>query len=152
MNTIIRRSPTDIDRVFDQMERAFGALWGEAAQPVQGMPIDVYERENALFVRASLPGMKPEEIEVSVENDVLTIRGEHEATWETEDAKVYRREHRYGKFTRSLRVPDGYRLDEIDASFENGVLTVRVPREEPTKSQVRMVPVRGVVESEKSAD
>jgi HSP20 family protein len=107
------------------------------------LPVDIYERNNRLFLRAAVPGVRPEDLDVSVENNVLTIRGETQQEWESEpETKVYHREYRYGKFTRSVRLPENLDLDSIDAEFDNGFVTVSIPRlaEEKNSRKVQVRP------------
>lgn len=144
MNTLIRRSPFgEFDNVSQSMERVFDNLWNSAlANAAHPVPMDVFEKADGLYVRATLPGIKPEDIEVTAENNVLTIRGETKAEWETNESKVYRRENRYGQFTRSLRLPEGYMPEEAIATFEHGVITVKVPRAEVVQPKTRKIELR----------
>jgi HSP20 family protein len=139
-------------RELDQLMESIDSLWGQV--PSLGMPtnvpLDIYEKDNALFVRASLPGMKPEEVEVAFERDVLTIRGETKAEWETTEAKVYRRESRYGRFARSVRIPEGYALDQAEATFKDGVIEIRLPKTEMAMPEVKRIPLRAANEAEKA--
>ena len=80
-----------------------------------------------LVVRANVPGIKPEEIEIKVENDVLTISGEHEETTEETDKTFVRRERRYGAFSRSMPLPRGVDPKKIDAKTNDGVLEATTP-------------------------
>ena len=102
--------------------------------------IEVVQRKDALVVRADLPGLKPEDVNVSVENGVLTISGErrHESTEEQEG--YVRSERVYGTFYRAIPLPDGADEDKVDARFTNGVLEVTVPvtaRERGRKIKIR---------------
>lgn len=131
-------------RELDQFLEAFDSIWGRAANvdaPAL-VPLDIFERDNHLVVRASIPGVKPEDVEVAVERDVLTIRGEMKSEWESSDAKVYRRESRQGRFARSIRLPEGYSVEQADAAFEHGVVTVRIPKKEQESPDVRRIPLR----------
>ena len=89
--------------------------------------VDVVRREDALVLRADLPGIKPEEVKIEVEDDVLTVSGEHREESEEKQERYVRRERRYGSFSRSMVLPKGVPADAIDASVEHGVLEVRVP-------------------------
>lgn len=139
MNTLNRRDP------FVEFEKAFDALWNRgAASPATSLPIDLVEQEDALIVRAGLPGVRPEDVEVNLDGSVLTIKGEARDDWQKEDAKVYHREHRYGAFTRSLRLPKNLNLDQIEAKVEHGVIEVRVPKLEEVKPQSRKIEIKGL--------
>ena len=146
MNTILtRRSRTDLPTVFDMFDRLFDSAWPvtTATSDHVSMPMDIFENDNKVSFRAALPGVKPEEIEVSVDDNVLTIRGELKHEWAGDDStKVYRREVRHGLFTRSIRLPEGLDLENIDAEFENGLVTVSIPKVEPLKTEPRRIPVR----------
>lgn len=138
MNTLNRRDP------FTEIERAFDTLWNRSANPGNTLPIDLVEQDDALFVRAGLPGLKPEDVDISLDGNVLTIKGETKADWQKEDAKVYHREHRYGSFTRSLRLPKNLNLDAVEANVEHGNVVVRIPKLEETKPQSRKIEISGL--------
>jgi HSP20 family protein len=153
MSTLMRRDPlAEFDSMVESMQRAFDSFWNSTLPAYNGMnlvPIDVYEKPDAFFLRAAVPGVKPDQLDVSVEKNVLTIRGETKDDWQTEDAKVYRREHRYGSFARSVRLPDNLEVDKIDASFDHGVLTVRIPKSpQMLKEQSRKIQIRTATGSE----
>ena len=104
------------------------------------LAVDVVEADDALRVTASVPGIKPEDIEVTNESDVLTIKGETEIaeTIKDDDAKdeTYRlRERRTGHFYRTLRLPDTLDTDNAATSYENGVLTITLPKSEAKKAK-----------------
>ncbi len=137
MNTLYRKDP------FADLERAFDTLWNRNGQTAgNSLPIDLVEQDDALFVRAGLPGLRPEDVEVSLDGNVLTLKGEAKAEWQKEDAKVYHREHRYGAFTRSIRLPKGLDLDSIEANVEHGVATVRIAKLAETKPQSRKIEIK----------
>jgi HSP20 family protein len=121
------------------LERLFGPV--PPRVNAQALPIDVSERGDYLIIRAAVPGVDPSEIEVKVENNVLSIRGEFKAEVE-ENEKVYRREISYGPFVRSLRIPQGYDLEKIDAEFRNGVVLISVPKSEAQKPKTIQINVR----------
>jgi HSP20 family protein len=132
----------DLGRMVDQMDRAFDGFW----RPTMNggtVPVDIYEKDNSLFVCAAVPGVKPDELEVTLENNVLTIKGETKQNWETtEQTKVYHREHRYGAFTRSIRLPENLQLDQVDAEFNNGFVTIRIPKVPEQKPEAKRIPIR----------
>lgn len=139
MSTLYRKDP------FAEIERAFDVLWNRGGgQPGSTLPIDLVEQDDALIVRAGLPGLRPEDVEINLEGNVLTLKGETKAEWQKEDAKVYHREHRYGAFTRSIRLPKNLNLDEVEANVEHGTVTVRIPKLEETKPQSRKIEVKGL--------
>ena len=94
--------------------------------------VETYVKDEALHVRADLPGLDPKAVDISVEDDVLTIRGERKAEHES---AAYR-EVSYGRFERRIRVPDGTEADKITAKFTNGVLEIAVPLPKPVSRKV----------------
>jgi HSP20 family protein len=135
-----------MDRLFDDTlmrpRRRFMAARDFAAM----VPVEVSETDDAVEVKASLPGIKPEEVDVSVHNDVLTIKAEHkeertEGEEKPEEGKrtFYRRELRYGAFHRQLTLPVSVDADKAEAAFENGLLTLRLPKaEEHRPKQIKI--------------
>jgi HSP20 family protein len=144
MRTLVSLHPlAEFKQMVQSMDRAFDTLWGEATAPnLPQIPVDIYERDGSLFVSASIPGIRPEDLDITVEEGVLTIRGETKQEWESNETKVYRREQRFGQFARSIQLPDELDLDRIDAEFQNGMVTVRIPKMEAPKPQSRKVLVR----------
>ncbi len=97
----------------------------------QEMPaIDMYQTDKDVVVKASLPGMKGEDVDISVTGDVLTIKGEHKEEQEVKEESYFRKEMRYGSFVRSLEIPVPVKVDKADAVFEDGVLTLTMPKSE----------------------
>lgn len=137
--TLMRTNPL---RDLDQLIESFDALWSQAPALNTQIALDIFERDGALYLRAPMAGIRPEDIEIAIERDVLTLRGEFKAEWETQDTKVYRRETRGGRFARSVRLPNGYALDQIEANFEHGIVQVRIPRLSPDHPDVRRIPLR----------
>ncbi len=138
----------DFERMIDGMDRALDSLWGghAAGHSVGGVslvPVDIYERDNTVFITASVPGVAQEDLDISVEDDVLTLRGEFRQSWEdTENTKVYRRERRIGRFTRSFQLPENLQLDKIEAVFDNGHVTIQIPKMPEIKPEPKKVPIR----------
>ncbi|RKY36546.1 MAG: Hsp20/alpha crystallin family protein [Candidatus Omnitrophota bacterium] len=95
--------------------------------------IDLYEDENEYVVEAELPGLKQDEIKVSVEDDILTISGEKKREKEVKEGNLYRSERFYGKFERQIVLPQNTEKDNIKASYKNGVLKVVIPKKEEAK-------------------
>ncbi|MBI2941124.1 MAG: Hsp20/alpha crystallin family protein [Chloroflexi bacterium] len=99
-----------------------------------GVPVDVQETEDAYVVTASLPGWKPESISIAVQNGILTISGEHAPAEQNEKGKVYHvRERVTASFSRSFTFPAPVDADKAEARYENGVLTLRLPKAERAK-------------------
>ena len=89
-----------------------------------------------MVVDAANPGVKPEDIEVSLTGDVLTIKGETKAEKEVKEPNYLRRERRYGSFCRSISLPSGLKGDKAEAEFEHGVLKLTIPKAEEVKPKV----------------
>jgi HSP20 family protein len=95
--------------------------------------IDMYQTDNEVVVKAALPGIKADEVQINVSGDVLTIKGETKQEDEKKDKSWHIREHRWSSFERSLRLPSAVISDQAKADFENGVLTITLPKSEEVK-------------------
>ena len=98
-------------------------------------PVDIAEDDKEYTVKAELPGMNKEDIKVTVEGGVLSIRGERKVEKEEKDKKYHRIERSYGTFTRSFTLPEGTSGDKISAEFKDGVLKVHLPKDEKGKTK-----------------
>jgi len=107
----------------------FAPAWGAAEM----LPVDVYETGDAVVVKATVPGVKPEEIDVTVTGDLLTIKGEFKQEAKVEKPNYLRQERRFGSFCRQVGLPAGVNADKANATFENGVLTLEMPKVEAVK-------------------
>jgi HSP20 family protein len=147
LKTLINANPNTEFRSFDEMfERMLGTP--HKAHPSQGLlPIDIVEKDNALLIKAAVPGIEPEHIEIQIENNVLTIRGELKSDYEETQAKVYRREYSYGKFSRSVRLPEDLETENVTAEFKNGFVTITLPRQPEPTPKVLRIPVKPAAES-----
>ena len=103
--------------------------WNDALRPA----MDVIEHENDVTVRVDLPGLDPDNIDIQVEDDLLTISGEIATRDEQENERYHYRERRYGAFKRSLRLAETIDTDNIDATYENGVLALVLPKRPETQ-------------------
>ena len=97
------------------------------------LTVDMYETDEEVVVKTAVPGVKSEDIDVSITGDVLTIKGETKAEEKVEKANYIRQECRYGAFSRSLTLPSTVVADKAAAEFENGVLTLTLPKAEEVK-------------------
>ena len=97
------------------------------------LPLDVSENENEFVVKASLPGVKPEDVQITVHGDTLTIQGEGKAEEEKKGERWHLRERRSGSFQRSLSLATPVNSDKAQAQFEHGVLTLVLPKSEQAK-------------------
>ncbi len=98
------------------------------------LPLDVYTTKDAIIIRAPVPGLKPEDVEITVEGNTVTIRGEIKPP--QEEGTYLLQEQRYGAFARSLDLAMPVQADKAEASFENGVLTLMIPKAEEIKPKV----------------
>lgn len=95
--------------------------------------IDMYQTENDVVVKASIPGMKAEDVQINITGDVLTLKGEVNQEEERNDKAWHIREQRFGSFERSVALPTSVRTDKAEAVFENGILTITLPKAEEVK-------------------
>lgn len=104
-------------------------------QPFVGgtLAVDMYETRDEVVVTTAVPGVKPEDIDITITGDTLTIRGETKIEEKVEKENYLRQERRYGAFSRSLTLPAGLVTDKAQAHFENGVLTLKIPKAEEAK-------------------
>ena len=119
----------EVDRLFNEMVGGPSRRRGrhEGQQLAQWAPsMDVLTKDGNLLIRAELPGIKLEDVDITLQNGVLTISGEHKADQEEERGGYHVRERRYGSFRRSMTLPEGTDESKIHARFEDGVLEVTV--------------------------
>jgi HSP20 family protein len=131
MNLIPRNQISDFDSLFDDFFTGFPVLMGKSdvAKSLAAMRVDIHEDDNGYEITAELPGVKKEDISVTLKNDVLTITASKETESEKKKkGKVIRRERSSGTFTRSFSVHDGVRQEDIKARFDDGVLTLTIPK------------------------
>lgn len=116
----------EMDRLF---ERFFESPWAEMPALGDWTPaLDVTEGKDAIVVKAEVPGVEPKEIAVSLEGDLLTIKGEKEQRKEDKDERQHRVERSWGAFVRSVRLPAPVDAGKVTAAFKNGVVTVTLPK------------------------
>lgn len=144
----VRREPRhDSMSLRDAMDRLFEESivrpWGSAPSEASSVALDMFQTDDAVVVKASLPGVKPEELSITVTGDMLTIKGETKTENEVKEDNYIRRELRYGSFTRSVPIPVSVQSDKADATFENGVLTLSLPKAEEVKPKAIKVEAKG---------
>ena len=120
-----------MDRMFDERFIRPPVPFGPWADVT--MAVDMYETADSVVVKAPIPGVKPEEIEVSVTGDTLTIKAEIQGEEEVEQENYLRRERRFGSCCRSVTLPGGLKADQAEADYSDGVLTLTFPKEEEVK-------------------
>jgi len=121
-----------MDRLFeDSFVRPSRALatFGESATPA----LDVYQTPTEIVVKAAMPGVKPEDVSIDITGETLTIRGESKVEEETKKEDYLYQERRYGVFSRSMVLPSGLKSDKAEATMEDGVLTLTIPKAEEAK-------------------
>ncbi len=130
-----------------QMEDTMGRLWhGFGGAPVYrtgnedwNILIDVVQQNDDIIVKASVPGIKPEEIDVAIEDNILTVRAERKPDFEARDVTYLIQERPTGSFFRALRLPDTVDTEKVHSAYENGVLTITMPKaEEKKKKQIQV--------------
>jgi HSP20 family protein len=127
-----------MDRLFEDSFVRSGSF-GLGSTDALALPLDVSTTSDELVIQAALAGVKPEEVDITVENGTLTIRGETQAERTEGDGDYLVREIRRGTFSRSISLPAGLEPDKATAAFENGMLTLRVPKAEQVKPrQIRI--------------
>ncbi len=140
MANIIRWEPfSEVMSLRDAMDRLFAESFiqprfiSPLREGMGQLALDVLETENDIIVKAAVPGLKPEDIDVTVVGDTLTIKGETKEETKQEKDNYLLQERRYGAFQRSLTLPMGVQADKAQADFENGVLTLTLPKVEEVK-------------------
>ena len=113
------------------------------------IPVDIYQTEGELVVRAAVPGVRPEELSINVLNGVLTLKGEHAPRDIEGKGQFLRQEILYGAFERSFELPFAVQAEQAQASFENGILTIRLPKAEEAKPKQIRVNVQTAIEGQK---
>ena len=151
---IVRWDPFDaLLGAQEDLNRLFRRGWlrspgDEIAQAGAWTPaVDIYETEDSLVVEAELPGVDPKNIDVSVDDGVLSLKGERKLEKEVKEENYHRVERAYGMFQRSVRLPSDVDADAIKANYESGVLKVSVPKVEPKKP--KSVPIEVETRKEK---
>jgi len=139
----------EIERLFDEFPRlrrpSFLRDWEpfRAARELRIQPptVDIYEDKGDVVVKAELPGMNKDEVDVTLSDSTLTIKGEKKKEEKVEEKDYYRCEREYGSFLRSIQLPSEVKADGVKATFKDGVLQVRMPKSEHAKRKEVRVPV-----------
>jgi len=137
-------------RLSDEMDRAFASslglpTWGRSTAQEQSMwvpPIEVFERDNNLVVQAELPGMNKDDVRVEVTGEGLAIQGERKTEYEDKREGYYRSERSYGRFYRTVPLPEGIDPDKAKAQFKDGVLQVEIPLPPSAQRKHREIPIK----------
>ncbi|GAB6183935.1 Hsp20/alpha crystallin family protein [Thermodesulfovibrio hydrogeniphilus] len=137
----------EFERLFDEVMRrpfsVFGSLLPRvsSAEEMITPAVDLYEEGDDLVIKAELPGINKEDIEVKLTEDYITISGEKKKEEKVEEKDYYRYERSYGSFSRTFRLPVEVQTDKAKAKFENGVLEIRIPKSEEAKTKERKLQI-----------
>jgi HSP20 family protein len=145
MSNIIRRSPFfELTSLQDRVNQLFNQTFGGFEnfgfeQPLTSEtflpPVDIVEDDHNITMQAEIPGVKQEDLNITLESNVLTITGERKFKHEEKKENVHRMERRYGKFTRSFTLPASVDAEHVNATFENGLLNITLPKREEFKAK-----------------
>ncbi len=142
-----------MDRFFNQGTSRFPtAFRGGEDLGVTSLGLDVFETNDSFVVKAAIPGVDPEKVDIAVDDDVLTIKGEFEQNDEVSEGNYVRRELRYGSFQRSLRLPPTVDADKAQAAFENGVLKLTLPKKAEARARSFKITPQGVIDGQTKED
>jgi len=155
MVAIVRRSPSRAltliepvfrpSRWFDELERIAEEMW-ESWRPIQITGLtprtDIYEGKTGLTVKMELPGIKKEDISISLEGDQLMVKAEKKEEKVTEESTYYSCERYFGQYSRRISLPSPVNADQISATFKNGVLEIKLPKTEKTETKKIEVKVK----------
>jgi HSP20 family protein len=139
---IVRWEPfRELSTIQSEMNRLFNTVFDSPADPANSgsalrrwMPaMDLVEKDDAFVLRADLPGLSEDDINIELEDGTLTVSGERKAEHESKNEGYYRVERAFGSFSRSLTLPKGVDPESVTASFDRGVLEVRIPKPEKRK-------------------
>jgi HSP20 family protein len=150
MSTLIRWNPIremmnlrrDFDRLFESaldMPEFNGDTFG-GDTTTWGLALDLVERENEYIVKASVPGIEPDDLEITLADNTLNVRGEFKKDEETQEEQYRLRERRYGSFARSITLPTAVDREAIEAAYNDGVLTLTIPKTEEVKP--KRIPIK----------
>lgn len=147
----------EMDRMMDRMRSMMNALmpisWEmPRTNDVSPLAVDVSSDEHSITVRTALPGFKLDEIDVNVQGNLLTISAETKAEREDKQANWHIREMRYGKFARSVVLPEEVSVDKANATLEDGILTVKLPKQKPSPIQKIAVTMKNLLGGGKKSE
>ena len=147
--TMIKYDPfRELRSLQDEVNRLFNVgitRSGNGEDIVRGAwtpSVDIFENQDKIVLEAELAGMNPEDVDISIENNIITLKGERKFEKNEETENYHRVERSYGSFVRSFTLPRTVVSDEADASFENGILKVTLPKREEAKA--RKIEIKGV--------
>lgn len=142
------RLRNELDRLFDETMEL--PRWA-SVEPIGGPALDVVEKDDAFVVKASLPGIKPDDLDISISDNALTIRGEAKDEETTADGQYHLRERQYGAFARTVSLPTAVDVESVEATYKDGLLTLTALKTEDVKRKritVKSADSRKMLESE----
>jgi HSP20 family protein len=148
--TLIRRDvANELKGLQEDFNRLFGSSFPRLFSTEEGLlrgswtpTVDIFENSDAIMLEADLPGLKPGDFELSVENNVLTLRGERRFEKKSEGDNYHRVERSYGNFTRTFTLPSTVNLEDVQGEFKDGVLRVTLPKREEVKPRQIQVAIK----------
>ncbi|HEX2906492.1 MAG TPA: Hsp20/alpha crystallin family protein [Phototrophicaceae bacterium] len=149
MSTLVRWNPlremaamqSVMDRMFNDTWRTMGGWSGEEGIGAFSLPLDIHETDKEYTVKTDLPGVSADHINIKFQDGLLLIEGEiPEQTVQQEGQRALLQERRYGKFSRTVRLPQSINVSSVEATFHDGVLTLNLPKAE--EAQPRLIPVK----------
>ena len=117
-------------------------VWGVTA-------VDMYQTDKDVVVKVALPGVKQDDVDISITGDTLTVKGEVKSEKKVKQEDYFYQERRYGGFSRAIALPDGLETDKADANFEDGVLTLTIPKSEKIKPKQIKIKAKRSIEEKK---
>lgn len=145
---IVKYNPfRELRTMQEQMNRMLDMAWNrefgeELKEGVWQPPVDIYEDENSVIIKAEVPDVDQKDIEVRIEGNTLTIRGERKHSSEVKKENYYRVERYFGQFQRSFSLPQTINQDKVEASCDKGILTIILPKREETKPKQISVKIK----------
>ena len=133
MTKVVRWTPVNPVSLMNEFDRLFERPYNTRTASEWNVALDVAETEDSYLVEATIPGINVEDLEITLEDDVLMLKGEIKRDEKVEDAKYHLRERRFGSFSRSIRFPMAVNGDAVEATYTNGILSLNVPKAEAVK-------------------
>lgn len=158
-NTIARWDPmaefhslrSAMDRLFDQSGGRLIPNRGEDLES-RSLGIDVVETNDDFVVRAAIPGVDPKDVDITINDDVLTISGSFEEKHEQKEEQYVRQELHYGRFHRALKLPPTVEVDKTNAQFEHGMLELRLPKRPEARARSLKITPQGVIDTDSAVE
>lgn len=143
LRPVFEMSPfREIERFFEDVRRRAFWPWAEfAMEPIGAPSVDIYEEGEDIVLKAEIPGIKKEELDVNITDNTVTISGEKKKEEKVEKKDYYRVERSYGSFSRSIPLPAEVQTDKSTAKFKDGILEIRIPKTEEAKKKKRRLKI-----------